>query len=82
MAKKHVGLSAGAMMDQWREDGRTIGKLKLQAQWLAYRLAKLGVQPILPAGADFVPFKAQGEAKAWLDASAKIAEDYYRGQRE
>lgn len=70
MRKSKSNLSAGLMMEAWREDGVTIGKLRLANRYLAERLAGLGLHPEddveadMPEGCD-----VDGLAREWIQAA-------------
>lgn len=68
---KKKDLSRAIMMrDQFREDGRTIGRLRLANKFLARRLAELGLHPEDDIEAD--PLErgdVDALASAWVQAA-------------
>ena len=70
MKKSKGNISAGLMMEAWREDGETIGRLKAAERWLAERLAGMGIHPEDDVEADDVEPAERAElARAWIQAA-------------
>ena len=84
MERKSKGrLSAGLMMEAWREDGATIGKLKAANRYLAERLAGMGLHPEDAVEAEDVEPAERAElARAWIQAAeVDAALTYEQGGR-
>ncbi len=76
--RKSRDFMRGVMMhEQWLEDGRKIGRLVASQNFLAQKLAELGVHP----SQTFAPQASQDEidllAKKWREAGHKAAEAFY-----
>lgn len=70
MKKGKGSLSVGLMMEAWREDGATIGRLKAANRYLAERLAGMGLHPEDDVEAEAVePAEREALAKAWMQAA-------------
>ena len=69
--RKKGDLSRAIMMrDQFREDGRTIGRLRLANKFLARRLAELGLHPEDDIEADPLErVDVDALASAWVQAA-------------
>jgi len=81
--KKKGDLNRAIMMrDQFREDGRTIGRLRLANRFLARRLAELGLHPEEDVAAD-MPDGCDVDllTRAWMQAAevdAALACEHWR----
>ena len=70
MKKGKGSLSVGLMMEAWREDGATIGRLRAANRYLAERLAGMGLHPEDDVEAEDVePAERDALAKAWIQAA-------------
>ena len=70
MKKGKGSLSVGLMMEAWREDGATIGRLRAANRYLAERLAEMGLHPEDDVEAEAVePAEREALAKAWVQAA-------------
>ncbi len=56
------------MRDQFREDGKNIGRLRNQVEWLARRLAEAGVRPGDAPRPSAGRAETEGLVRAWLGA--------------
>ncbi len=65
---------------QFEEDGKTIGRLQLQARYLARQLAVAGARPCYPPDAGRDEEDVAALADEWLATAERFSREYYGKQ--
>ena len=81
MKKKKMNLSRGIMLhEQWIEDGKLIGQLRLKSRWLARQLALAGVRPRQSDVEVEDSAETERLAEEWLAVAERVSVTLYGKQ--